>query len=249
MLSVAQTTGMKPYTVSIQELEPYELRDKKKKAAHPQRKFKPSKRGKESYLTIAYKDVFSKYPDAIAVYKIAPSFIPASYLIIESDKLIFVKNEREALKSDEANERREKKNKGPKIKKTKRTAAVDEEFRVAITDLLEIASRTASSIHVGGVTLDGTRYSLIPYSGYSQYCGIVAAYTHEPQHGTPACNFVNVMGDVCRMVDKQQTENWSELMPTIAKNFEEFLKFVPKECSDYDIYEAILKKMQKVSKL
>ncbi|MBQ0047908.1 MAG: hypothetical protein KBT33_10490 [Prevotellaceae bacterium] len=248
MLSVAQTTGMKPYTVSIQELEPYEVRDKKQKAAHPQRKFKPSKRGKESYLTIAYKDVFSKYPDAIAVYKIAPSFIPASYLIIESDKLIFVKNEWEALKSDEANERREKKNKDPKIKKTKRTAAVDEEFRVAITDLLEIASRTASSIHVGGATLDGTRYSLIPYSGYSQYCGIVAAYTHEPQHGTPACNFVNVMGDVCRMVDKQQTENWSELMPAIAKNYEDFLKFVPKECSDYDLYEAILKKMQQLSK-
>lgn len=247
MLSVAQTTGMKPYTVSIQELEPYEVRDKKQKAVNP-RKFKPSKRGKDSYLTIAYKDVFSKYPDAIAVYEIAPSFSPACYLIIESDKLIFVKNEWEAVKSDEANNS-QKKNKKTKRKMTKRTAAVDEEFRVAITDLLEIASRTASSIHVGGCTLDGTRYSIIPYSGYSQYCGIVAAYTHEPRHGTPACNFVNVMGDVCRMVDKQQTENWSELMPAIAKNFEEFLKFVPKECSDYDIYEAILKKMQKVSKL
>lgn len=245
MLSVAQTTGMKPYTVSIQELEPYEVRDKKQKAAHPQRKFKPSKRGKESYLTIAYKDVFSKYPDAIAVYKIAPSFSPACYLIIESDKLVFVKKEWEAVKSDEANMSRNK-NKKSRIKVTKRTAAVDEEFRVAITDLFEIASRTASSIHVGGATFDGTRYSLIPYSGYSQYCGIVAAYTHEPQHGTPACNFVNVMGDVCRMVDEQQTENWSELMPAIAKNFEEFLKFVPKECSDYDSYEAILKKMQQL---
>lgn len=128
MLSVAQTTGMKPYTVSIQELEPNEVIDQKQKAANPQRKFKPSKRGKESSLSIAYKDVFSRFPEAIAIYKIAPSFSPACYLVIESDKLIFEKHEWEAVKYDEADERREKKNKRSKIKVTKRTATVDEEF-------------------------------------------------------------------------------------------------------------------------
>ncbi|MCQ2258244.1 MAG: hypothetical protein MJZ41_09695 [Bacteroidaceae bacterium] len=243
MISVAQTTGMKPYTVSIQELEPYKVKDKKRKAElkakHQKRKFKPSKRGKDSYLTIAYKDVFSKYSDAIAIYKIAPSFSPACYLIIESDKLIFEKREWGNVESDDANER---------INVTKRTAAVDKEFRVAITDLLEIASRTASSIHDDGIICDGTRCSIIPYSGFTEYSDIVAAYTHEPRHGTPACNFVNVMGDVCQMVDEKQTKNWRELMPAIAKNYEDFLKFVPKECMNYNRYVATLKKMQQLAK-
>lgn len=81
------------------------------------------------------------------------------------------------------------------------------------------------------IKVDGTKYFIFPIKNrgrkFSQ-----SFTTHSPGSNSPAANFVNIMGKIMEMVEKGEIET-SKLYPEMKTCYEELLKFVPENDSEY----------------
>ena len=180
----------------------------------------------------------------------------------KKNNIKYLKNEIKRLKQDIKAEKRGKvkdeygKSHEEELHETEQFLKKCKECRLSpkvhckLDDMSDVNDRINSLINIAGTTakpfentfirdgkeyyeikVDGTKYFIFPIKNrgrkFSQ-----SFTTHSSRKKCPAGHFVNIMGKIMEMVEKGEIET-SKLYPEMKTCYEELLKFVPENDSEY----------------